>query len=180
MILQQQNFQSISSSFEANTDKNIESGLDIILSHFEEPSLFPRRISTYKSHNRQFSVSDKQEIINSFKDSNFIDCRINAFPPFTHYKEVQICTPNLLFIDLDKNDFKSIITLRLALSNTLKKIKEKLDAQSYPTVLFSGNGYHIILPVSSHEAEKAFRMDYSCFVKIKITFDCTYKKFKTT
>ena len=37
--------------------------------------------------------------------------------------------------------------MRLALSNTLKKIKEKLDVQSYPTVLFSGNGYHIILPV---------------------------------
>ena len=145
MTLQQQNFQSMSSSFEANTDKNIESGLDIILSHFEEPSLFPRRISTYKSHNRQFSVSDKQEIINSFSDSNFIDCRINAFPPFTNYKEVQICPPNLLFIDLDKNDFKSITVLKSALVNTLKNIIEKLNG--VPTVLWSGNGFHIIQPI---------------------------------
>ena len=145
MTLQQQNFQSMSSSFEANTDKNIESGLDIILSHFEEPSLFPRRISTYKSHNRQFSVSDKQEIINSFRDSNFIDCRINAFPPFTNYKEVQICPPNLLFIDLDKNDFKSITVLKSALVNTLKNIIEKLNG--VPTVLWSGNGFHIIQPI---------------------------------
>jgi hypothetical protein len=30
--------------------------------------------------------------------------------------------------------------------NTLRNIKEKLDA-AYPTVLWSGNGYHIYLPI---------------------------------
>ena len=134
----------------SNNNEIIENGLEFILSHFEEP-IYPRKISTYKTKCGQFSVSDKQEIIDSFRDSNWVDCRINAFPPFTNYKEIQICPSNLLFIDLDKNDFKSITALKLALSNTLKKIKDTLDPQSYPTVLFSGNGYHIIQPVSCPE-----------------------------
>ena len=33
------------------------------------------------------------------------------------------------------------------MNKTLKSIKEKLDNNAHPTVLWSGNGYHIILPV---------------------------------
>ena len=134
-----------------NEDVIIETGLDFILSHFIEEPLFPRKISTYKSQiNKpyQFPVSNKQEIINAFTDSNFIDCRINAYPSLTEYKGIQRYKPNLLFIDLDKknnNDSKSIMALKLALSNTLRNIKEVLDG--HPTVLGSGNGYHIIQPV---------------------------------
>ena len=133
-----------------NINKDIETGLDFILSNLEEP-LFPRKISTYKTRCGQFSVSSKQEIINAFRESNYVDCRINAFLPFTNYKEVQICPPNLLFIDLDlpinkSQDFKSNKkTLNLTLDKTLRNINEKLNG--FPSVLFSGNGYHIILPV---------------------------------
>ena len=58
-----------------------------------------------------------------FIDSNFVDCRINAYPSLTEYKGIQRYKPNLLFIDLDKkNDSKFIKSLKLALSNTLKNI----------------------------------------------------------
>ena len=52
----------------------------------------------------------------------------------------------MLFIDLDLSDFKSKRSLEEALNKTLKNIKEKLDKNANPTVLWSGNGYHIILP----------------------------------
>ena len=125
----------------------IESNIDFILSHFEEP-LFPRNISTHKSqHNRpfQFTVSTRQKIIDSFNDSFFVDCRINAYPNWTEYKDVPRYKPEFLFIDIDRNNFKTDGKFELALYNTLKNIKEKL--QTAPTVLFTGGGYHIYQPV---------------------------------
>ena len=73
-----------------------------------------------------------------FTDSNFVDCRINAYPSLTEFKGIQRYKPNLLFIDLDKenNDSKFIIELKLALSNTLKNINKVLGWQ--PTVLCLG------------------------------------------
>ena len=53
----------------------------------------------------------------------------------------------MLFIDLDLSNFNSKKSLQVALNKTLKSIKEKLDNNAHPTVLWSGNGYHIILPV---------------------------------
>ena len=38
------------------TDIEIESGLDFLVSHFEEP-LYPRKISTFKSNNKQFNYA---------------------------------------------------------------------------------------------------------------------------
>ena len=143
MTVQQQQVSPLS-SIEC-TDKNIGTGLDFILSHFEDP-LFPRKVSTYKTKGGQFFVSNKQDIINAFRVSTWLDCRINAFPPFTNYKEVQICPPNFIFIDLDKNNFHSSIKdLKFTLSNTLKNINEILGG--HPTVLFTGGGYHIYQPV---------------------------------
>jgi len=136
MILQQQQHHQI-------TKEEIESGLNVILSHLEEP-LYPRKISAQKSQNKQFKAESKQDIINSFKDSDFIDCRINAFPIL---KDCATWIPELFFIDLDLLDFKSKRSLQIALNKTLKNIKDKLDKNAHPTILWSGNGYHIILPV---------------------------------
>ena len=138
-------------SIEDVDDNKIKNGLDFTLSHFEEP-LFPRMISTYKSQiNKpyQFPVSSKEEITNAFADSNFVDCRINAYPCLTDYKDVPRYKPDLLFIDLDRNDprFKNRIdrSFQNALYNTLKNIKEKLNGN--PTILETGGGYHIYQPV---------------------------------
>ena len=125
-------------------DIEIESGLDFILSHFEEP-LYSRKISTYKSNNKQFLIKSRQEIIDSFIDSNFIDCKINSYPYLIDYKGIPRYKPNFLFIDLDRNNFKTNRSFELALYNTLKNIKEKLEGA--PTVLFTGGGYHIYFPV---------------------------------
>jgi len=135
-----------------NKDDNtttIESGLDHILSYFEEP-LFPRKISTYKSNNKQFLVRTREEVIDAFTASNFVDCRINAYPYLTDYKGSQRYKPNFIFIDLDKNNFKSERSFKLALSTTLQNIKDKLldsNNNAYPTVLETGGGYHIYQPI---------------------------------
>ena len=125
--------------------KEIEIGLDFILSHLEEPTIFPRTVMT-KKLGYQIIVYSKETAIEHFLESNFIDCRINAFPSL---KEGATWKPELLFIDLDLSNFNSNKkSLDIALNKILKNIKEKLDNNNaHPTVLWSGNGYHIILPV---------------------------------
>ena len=81
------------------------------------------------------------------KKSNYLDCRINGFPSYTEYKGIQRYPPDFIFIDLDQNSFKTDKSFKLALSKTLKNIKEKLGYNAIPTVNWSGNGYHIILPI---------------------------------
>src|SRR5215208_6747433 len=124
--------------------KEIEIGLDFILSHLDEPTIFPRTIMT-KKLGYQRIVYSKEKALEHFIDSDFIDCRINAFPLL---KEGATWIPELLFIDLDLSDFNTEKSLEVALNKILKNIKEKLDNNSaHPTILWSGNGYHIILPV---------------------------------
>jgi hypothetical protein len=125
---------------------NIENGLDFILNHFNQNRLFPRTIMT-KNLGYQKEVFSKEEAMKFFEESDFIDCRINAFPSFTDYKGIQRYPPDFIFIDLDKSNFKTNRSFEVALSNTLKNIGEKLEGDAYPSVLFTGNGYHIYQPV---------------------------------
>jgi hypothetical protein len=125
--------------------KEIETSLDFILSHLEEPLIFPRTIMTKKLR-YQRRVYSKETALEHFIESSFIDCRINAFPSL---KEGATWRPEFLFIDLDLSNFNSNKkSLEIALNKILKNIKEKLaNNNAHPTVLWSGNGYHIILPV---------------------------------
>ena len=123
--------------------EEIEIGLDFILSQLEEPTIFPRTIMT-KKLGYQKIVYSKERALEHFIESDFIDCRINAFPSL---KEGATWIPDLLFIDLDLTNFKTEKILQVTLNKTLKSIKEKLDNNAHPTVLWSGNGYHVILPV---------------------------------
>ena len=86
-----------------NKKKEIEKGLDFILYHLEQPVIFPRTIMT-KKLGYQRKVYSKERALEYFIESNFIDCRLNAFPSL---KEEAAWLPNLLFIDLDLADFKS-------------------------------------------------------------------------
>ena len=110
-----------------------ENGIDFILNHFEEP-LFPRTISTYRSEGKQFEVFSKEEMTNAFEQSDFLDCRVNAYPSYTEYKGINRQAPNFIFIDLDRPTFETQRAHKLALTNTLRNIKEKL-IEAYPTVL---------------------------------------------
>ena len=78
-----------------------------------------------------------------------MDCRINAYPWYTGWKGLNRQAPNFLFIDLDLSRLKSIEALNRALTKTLKFIKGKLGNNISPTVLWTGNGYHIYLPVTA-------------------------------
>jgi hypothetical protein len=119
--------------------REIKSGLDFILSHFSEP-WFPRKVSTAATRYEQKSVACKDRALLFFKDALWKDCRINAF-------YIGQTNPDLIFIDLDLKDFGDGNTalLKRALTNTLKTIKQKIGG--HPTVIWSGNGYHIIQPI---------------------------------
>src|ERR671918_1367287 len=130
-------------------------GIDLILNHFQEP-IFPRKIMT-KSIGYQLEVFDKQSVLNYFKSSNYTDCRINAYPSYTNYHEINRVAPTFIMIDLDLKDFDySKEKLGRAMQNTLKKIKQVIGG--YPTVLWTGNGYHIYQPMKGFllEEEEVF------------------------
>jgi hypothetical protein len=57
-----------------------------------------------------------------------------------------------VFIDLDRLTFRTERGHRLALVLTIKNIQKKLGGR--PTVLLSGNGYHIYQPVESFVLEQ--------------------------
>src|SRR5919202_1895913 len=83
--------------------RKAQDGLDFILNHFQEP-LFPRKIMT-KKLGYQVEVFNKQQSLEYFKISNYEDCRINAYPPFTEYKGINRTPISFLIVDLDLKDF---------------------------------------------------------------------------
>ena len=121
--------------------------------------------------NGQFSITSKDEIFEKCKQANFIDCRINAYPEYTEYQGIVRYPPNFVFIDLDIDNFSkykdSKKALDRVLKNTLKKVlsigQEHHSADSsselqhlhndikpiHPTVLWTGKGYHIYLPIQA-------------------------------
>jgi len=144
----------------------LSDGLDFILSHFEEP-IFPRTISTSKTQNRQVEVFGRENAFNLYQYSGFVDCKISAYPAYTDYKGINRQPPSFVFIDLDRSTFKSDGAHKLALNTTLRKIKENLDGAN-PTVLWSGNGYHVYQPIDGLILE-----DYAIFA----AFDQPSKMF---
>jgi hypothetical protein len=97
----------------------------------------------------QVEVFNKEEALEYFKSSNHEDCRINAYPSFTEYHGINRTPISFLMVDLDLKDFadeKKNELLERALKKTLGKIKESIAGS--PTLLWTGNGYHICQPVS--------------------------------
>lgn len=128
------------------SSSTVEEGLDFILSHFEDP-IWPRTISTHTTEGRQVLVKSKEEALARFKQANYIDCRINAYPDYTEWQGINRQGTNFIFIDLDRSNFKTENEFKAAVDQTLKNIKEILGGN--PTVLFTGNGVHIYLPVQT-------------------------------
>lgn len=128
-------------------------GTDFILSHLDEP-LFPRTTMTYVL-GRQVEVFDRHSLLVQFKRSDYQDCRINAYSSlFQHEGSISAYTNGfrititIIVIDLDLKDFSnSKVKLDVSLQETLKKIKETING--CPTVLDTGNGYHIYQPIKS-------------------------------
>ena len=58
----------------------VKEGLDFILKHFDFDFIWPRTISTKTTQGRQILVYNKVEAFARFKQANFLDCRISAYP----------------------------------------------------------------------------------------------------
>jgi hypothetical protein len=130
--------------------QEVRGGLDFILSHFQVP-IWPRTVSTAATYGAQVLVYSEEEAAQKFAAANLLDCRLNAYPAYTHYKGINRQAPNFIFIDLDRCNFTSDKAHALALDKTLKNIK---DLDSEPTVLWSGNGYHVYLPINAFVLEQ--------------------------
>ncbi len=126
----------------------IEDDIRYILSHFDRQEfLFPRSIMTSKTKGQTF-VDSEEQMIEYFKESNFVDCRINGYP-FHDETERRKLYPSFIFIDLDLSLCSTckypIRKLDYILKQTTKKIEEKIDG--HPTILWTGGGYHIYQPM---------------------------------
>jgi hypothetical protein len=163
----------LSSNYSTDTNQEkqrrkqlVSEGVDLILSIFTavgQQRLFPRTIMTRNS-NGQIVIQTKDEILYRFEQANYQDCRINAYQAFMSKTEerdydnginLNLFSPNILFIDLDAKRFDSDTLLQRALKHILKNIASLLyDVK--PLVLWSGHGYHIIIPVNSKEALENF------------------------
>jgi hypothetical protein len=127
----------------------VKEGLDFILSHFNEG--FPRTISTKATEGRQVVVYNKDEAFAMFKAANYLDCKINAYPKHVEWKGINRQPPNFIFIDLDQGKYKLIDKV---LDKTLNNICQKFNTTVWPTVIWSGHGYHIYLPVEAFLLEE--------------------------
>lgn len=126
------------------------SSIQFTLNHFKMP-LFPRRI--YTPIRKQVEVNNEAEIYAYFKEANFVDCRINAYPLREDWAiKLLGQEPDLLFIDLDQESFKSSDALEDARRETLENIRNKLKG-AHPSVLYSGNGYHVVQPIEAFALE---------------------------
>jgi hypothetical protein len=104
----------------------------------------------------QKEVFNVQEVVEYFRTSNYEDCRINAYPSFTKYNGINRTAPSFLMVDIDLKDFASKEKLDRAVNRILKRIESKVSG--HPTVLWTGNGYHIYQPMSGFilEQEEVF------------------------
>ena len=125
--------------------KEVEQGLDFILTHFKSPD-FPRTISTYSTKNAQIRMLDKRLILENFKAASYLDCRINAYPDYTSFKGINRTAPSFFMCDLDLKDFNmDLKSLDKVLYTSVTKIRREIDG--HPTILWTGGGYHIYQPL---------------------------------
>ena len=104
----------------------------------------------------QKEVFSKQEVLKYFKSSDYEDCRINAYPSFTNYHGINRVAPSFVMMDLDLRDFDNS---KYKLDRGLNKILGKLASvtRGHPTVLWTGNGYHIYQPMDGFILEEEER-----------------------
>jgi hypothetical protein len=106
---------------------DISCGLDFILSHFQEP-IWPRTIFT-KTLGKQLTVYMKEIALARFKQSNLLDCRINAFADYIPFHGINREPPNFIFIDIDKSMFRTDKEFWSTVEQTLKNIEQALGGK---------------------------------------------------
>jgi hypothetical protein len=133
----------------SHREQKLTEALDFILHHFQQPK-FPRTIMTADTPG-QVIVSSRDQVLAYFKSADYEDCRINAFPKYTSYNGMNRQPANFIFIDLDLANFSNDIQkLNHAKNHTCKKIQKVFGEDIKPTILWTGGGYHIYLPLSGN------------------------------
>jgi hypothetical protein len=125
-----------------STFSNIFYGLDFLLTHLSKPE-FPRTMATKLTEGKQVTVYEKIETLAYYKQANYMDCRLSVYP-HTFDKASQII--DFVMLDLDLNNFKySRQKLDKALNKILMELKNRHGI--VPTTIWSGNGYHVLVPL---------------------------------
>ena len=106
---------------------------------------------------RQFTVYNKEQILQESEKARYIDCRLNAYPIFSE-SESELVSPTIIFIDIDGDSKKLMNSI---LKRTLKKIRSKLKAY-LPTVLWTGNGYHLYVVLDTTALELMPKLTELC------------------
>jgi hypothetical protein len=133
------------SSASNSTFSSIFYGLDFLLSHLSKPE-FPRTIATLLTEGKQVVVYSNIEALAYYKQADYKDCRLAAYPYIVD-KKPQII--DFVMLDLDLNNFHYS---RQKLDAALKKILSTLSKDGIiPTVIWTGNGYHILVPLQPLE-----------------------------
>lgn len=141
---------------------SISDGLEFVLSHLDP--LWPKLIAFGNSW--KIRVNSPREVISQFYRARLLDCRVNVYPDYEkeyyrrrlHAHESMTVggngiPPSALFVDLDKGAFvnnlglDANLLLKQALFGILDNINAKFHGTFKPTILWTGNGYHIYLPV---------------------------------
>ncbi len=139
--------------------ETIKENLQFILSHFNcQEYKFPRAIMTLKSKGQIYS-NNEEEILHHFLESDFKGCKINGYPFFEKGDNVNKLSPSFLFIELDLSLCNVCKYPKRKLDYILKQTLSKIEKETHgnPTVLWTGEGYHIYLPIifsSSKDNEK--------------------------
>jgi hypothetical protein len=149
------------------SERTILDGIKFILSHFEKQhELFPRTIMTSATRGQVKVEYDSQvqnsinKIFNVFRESNYYDCKINGFPYNSQHTNINLDVKNktaasFIMIDLDLQDFsQDKKKLDNILNKTLNKLSNKFYGESHPSVIWTGNGYHIYQPLEGIIFEK--------------------------
>ena len=130
-----------------NQSEIIKKNLHFILSHFNnQKHVFPRSIMTLKTKGPIFSDSE-DDIFQHFLESEFKDCKINGCPLFDKDDDNGLSF-SFIFIDLDLSICNTCKYPKRKLDYILKETLKKMEktVNGFPTVLWTGGGYHIYLP----------------------------------
>jgi hypothetical protein len=130
--------------------------VSFILKHFDGyQQLFPRHIMV--GVDKRILVYSTRDIIDTCLDAGLVDCRIMAYPVYPQsLKEISPCE---LLIDIDYDKSKPPVAAKrqaLRIKNkAVKKIKELFQTSTMynPTILETGNGYHIYIVLNTRPLE---------------------------
>jgi hypothetical protein len=123
----------------ATNSSSIFYGINFLLNHLAKPE-FPKTIETKLTEGKQIIVATKEEALACYKNSNYMDCRLAAYL-YSVNNLPQII--DFVMLDLDLNNFKfSRQKLDRVLNKILLTLKKDLIE---PTVIWSGNGNHVLV-----------------------------------